>query len=375
MNKAQISPFIVLGVVILIIFTIIIIQKEEITREKINDDTVDSMLKVARTNITLPKDCSDGTKHEKCSDTQPYQCKNGILKENCIKCGCPINLECKENGTCLPVTLSENFKILFVPVNYPPDNEEFKTRATEYMNFVNNELNLNNNNYLMVEERFTPSDFECPQASKIGEFADQWHQKRFGESLPGVEYNGKIPIYKYRVIGIDRFQQNTDTCACGYTYTSYNPYVYVGGADCSRPPSVVLHELGHTFGLCDVYDTYEWTRQNRDGLENFNIGCGNAKPNAQNSNCGEDCNCGECADYQTQRCVFAPECNTCAARGLTSNWCFSACCDGTFADTFEDNYYSVMGTGDVPPERRFPSQSKDFIDRFLCDNFNECGGT
>ena len=45
-------------------------------------------------------DCSDGTRHNQCSATQPLICTSGKLKDDCRTCGCPDSRVCSWDGTC-----------------------------------------------------------------------------------------------------------------------------------------------------------------------------------------------------------------------------------------------------------------------------------
>jgi hypothetical protein len=98
---------------------------------------------------------------------------------------------------------------------------------------------------------------------------------------------------KYRIVGIDF----SDTCKkeCGFTY--YHPQslswknsvntVFVNFVRC-YPSHVVIHELGHTFSLCDDYNPNIWDVQNEERKVLFGLlggGCPNPKPTPQNSDC------------------------------------------------------------------------------------------
>ena len=51
-------------------------------------------------NISLT--CGDGTEYGKCSSNKPKYCDDGVLVDNCQKCGCPSGSECRADGKCYP---------------------------------------------------------------------------------------------------------------------------------------------------------------------------------------------------------------------------------------------------------------------------------
>ncbi len=44
--------------------------------------------------------CADGTPYGRCSDTRPSFCNNGVLVDDCGKCGCDLGRICETNGMC-----------------------------------------------------------------------------------------------------------------------------------------------------------------------------------------------------------------------------------------------------------------------------------
>lgn len=54
-----------------------------------------------------PKTCSDGTKFWECSKNVPEYCDQGILVEDCSRCGCNINSICQPSGRCLELTCND----------------------------------------------------------------------------------------------------------------------------------------------------------------------------------------------------------------------------------------------------------------------------
>jgi len=49
-------------------------------------------------NVSLT--CGDGTGYGKCSSNKPKYCDDGVLVDNCQKCGCPPGSECGADGKC-----------------------------------------------------------------------------------------------------------------------------------------------------------------------------------------------------------------------------------------------------------------------------------
>lgn len=53
------------------------------------------------------KVCSDGTEFYKCGINKPNYCDGGVLKSDCVRCGCPENGICGKNGLCEILTCSD----------------------------------------------------------------------------------------------------------------------------------------------------------------------------------------------------------------------------------------------------------------------------
>ncbi|MCP3684918.1 MAG: LamG domain-containing protein, partial [bacterium] len=51
--------------------------------------------------VGFSEECSDGTTYGACSDTQPWYCNNGVLIDDCDRCGCPSDKECDDDGSCV----------------------------------------------------------------------------------------------------------------------------------------------------------------------------------------------------------------------------------------------------------------------------------
>lgn len=79
---------------------------------------VKDMLKVYATHdftkcleIEEKETCSDGTAYGSCSNTKPLYCDGGALVDSCQLCGCPLDEECQEDGSC---KLEELYKVIEV---------------------------------------------------------------------------------------------------------------------------------------------------------------------------------------------------------------------------------------------------------------------
>jgi hypothetical protein len=258
---------------------------------------------------------------------------------DCAVCGCLESEVCRPSGECVAISDS-NFTVFFVPINYAPDDIDFRARIELYKTQLSVFTSLKQSNFVVVDKTLQHEDCGTVGA-ELDSFVDSWHQKRTGLSLPGLKIKGAIPVYTYRIIGIDR-QKQSDACGCGYTLL-YSPLVYVGGAECSRAEHAVLHELSHTFGLCDEYDTCVWDESSAYLTGAFGHGCLNSKPNADNSDCSNEC---------------------CSESGV--------CCLGKYADKKADGFFGVLGSADVPPSRRISAETNALIDNFLCDNLEVC---
>ncbi|MBD3309734.1 hypothetical protein GF351_00795 [Candidatus Woesearchaeota archaeon] len=233
--------------------------------------------------------------------------------------------------------------IFFVPVNYRPDDPEFLQRAEGMASYVRSETGLGQENFMVIDQTYYPRDRSCPDAGLISLHAERWYQRKVGRSLPGVINKGKVPLYRYRVVGIDSNEQDTARCGCGYIYGIYSPQIFIGGHNCSRYNKILMHELGHSFGLCDEYDTCVWIDQDYWLHGAYATSCRNSRPDGENSDCGVIC---------------------CSEKG--------ACCFGKYADTLYDSYFNIMGSADTPPQRRLSTESKEQILLFMCENLGMC---
>ncbi|MFA6106503.1 MAG: glycosyl hydrolase 53 family protein [Patescibacteria group bacterium] len=68
--------------------------------------------------------CSDSTPYNQCSAAKPQFCSQGILKNDCSRCGCPENFSCQNNGNC-SFSLSAPIKVMW-QVKRDTSDEELK---------------------------------------------------------------------------------------------------------------------------------------------------------------------------------------------------------------------------------------------------------
>jgi hypothetical protein len=344
-KKGQLTVFIILGIILLVSASFSIYLYSYI-QEKKSETRVITMLNKPGA-AALAGFCSGGMKAGECSNEKPFICEDsGELVADCSVCGCPPTAACLPDGNCeKPVSeATTNFTIYFLPINYDAKSREFLERVTLIKLNLAQELGLNDDNFVVVDEPLLFPTEQCDKATtKFFSFVDSWLQQRLGQGLPGVSFTGAIPVYKYAIIGIDKNEQELEKCGCGYNYMP-SPNVYIGGASCGRQEHSVAHELGHVFALCDEYDTCVWEDTSELLSNAFGHPCFNAKPDKQNSDCGDRC----CAKDR-------------------------ACCAGKYADFKQEAYSNIMGSSDIPPKRRMSTETKLLITGFLCANLGVCG--
>ena len=235
-------------------------------------------------------------------------------------------------------------QVFVVPINYDPNDSIFLDRTAEYISFAIEESNLTEKQFFIVPERFPYTKKDCPDMTLVQNMADDWHQRTFGMALPGRQMSAKIPIYKYRIVGIDSFEGSVRICGCGYAPDIYGPNAYVGGAKCSKRPEAMMHEVGHTMGLCDEYDTCTWEYLDAQLSKIRGVGCPNNRPNENNSICGNNC----CSNI-------------------------TACCIGKYSDTKADNAYNIMGAVGSQVTYKTSTETKSQFVRYLCKYLAICG--
>ena len=298
---------------------------------------------VGGTLLQFRRSCDDGTVNGQCSSSnQPMACRGGVLVPSCVDCGCPTNLLCGEDGRCNERVESRerNFTIYFIPLGYAPTDTAFLSRVEVIKAGLFGAYPFTDANIVIVEKMLPDED--CLRATKpFDKEVDSWLRERTGKGLPGLHFEGIIPVYPYRIIGVAESEQDTGRCGCAYTLT-YSPLIYVGGAACAQKPHVVLHEFGHTIGLCDEYDPCVWELTDAQMRDGFGHGCLNPKPTMFNSDCDACCTPGE------------------------------ACCHGRYADEWVDGFFNVMGDSSVPPPRRLDKSSAAIFDAYLCELFGVC---
>ncbi|MBD3259205.1 hypothetical protein GF371_01080 [Candidatus Woesearchaeota archaeon] len=253
---------------------------------------------------------------------------------DCFVCGCPDGYTC--NGKeCELVnnTQPRPFMVFFVPVNYKPADPEFLDRAGKAIDFIQEQTAIPDESFLIIDKELRTNETCSFEASALTIFADDWYKENFKVSLPApVVDESNQYVYNYRVIGINSMGQDVRECGCGFTYLMGDS-VYLGGNECGRLPHIVAHEFGHTFGLCDEYDTCIWDETD------VQIECRNTKPDKFNSDCGDVC----CKEN-------------------------IACCYGKYSA----HGFNMMGSANMPPEREINFESKTVINSYVCENFKIC---
>lgn len=267
----------------------------------------------------------------------------------CNVCGCEGDALCTfspfaGNYGCCRMGMSWNgakcsgqssMRIFFVFINTKKDGGMFYP-ALQYVKFMENELGLGYSSYYFVQDIL----YAGPEACS-GEYFSldlieghflEWYKKRgiYDQNLAPWEE-------RYRVVGIDF--NNTCNASSYRAYTKLPNLVngispvYVIQLPNRIQSHLVLHEIGHTFGLCDDYNPKVWDSQNLPWSS-----CPNAKPTARNSDCKEE---------------------TCPQTGF--------CCYGIW---HEDGTCSVMGSADdfrkvnnvtVPIFRRLGDDSRNHM--------------
>lgn len=347
-KKSQITLFILLGLIILLSFAAVIYFVEYSTEKK-SEEQLEKIYRSSISKVELQAQCIDNTNLDQCSQKQPLLCNpEGRLVDDCRQCGCPDGLTCWVDGSCKdrkPSTATPDFKIYFVPINYHAGDIDFISRLTIYKEYLKRYLDIKEENFEIVDLTLTVPPAQCDKAGEMmSRHVGNWFQQKNGKALPNLKMKGAIPVSNYRIIGIDSKEQDLEKCGCGYTVI-YSPLIYIGGSECSRVDHAAVHELGHTFGLCDEYDTCVWDDTNQFMELAFAHPCLNRKPNPRNSDCSLNC----CSEG-------------------------TACCSGKYADTISDEFYNIMGSADVPPQRRLSSETTVLANNFLCDNLGMCGG-
>ncbi|MEM4306818.1 MAG: hypothetical protein QW559_00420 [Candidatus Woesearchaeota archaeon] len=350
-KRGQLTLFIMIGVFVLILLVAAVYLNSYLQAKK-SEKVLLTTLKLAhRPEVITPTVCADGTEIGSCSKTKPFFCnKQKRLVADCQRCGCFPGSDCLPDGTCTkPIFTEGNFTIYFLPINYAPNESGFLSRVAVLKELLQAELGLSEKNFVIIDESLFFPTTECNQtASQLHRFVDVWAQKRTGAGLGGVKFTAGIPIYDYRIIGLDKNNQSIENCGCGYTFM-YSPLIYIGGAACSLQQNALAHEIGHSFGLCDEYDTCVWQATSLELSNAYGHPCFNKMPDENNSNCGKRCCAGE------EGHPFG-----------------KACCAGKYADKKEDGWFSYLGSSNIPPPRRSTAEMKAVILEFLCTNLGVC---
>ncbi len=303
---------------------------------------------------------------------------------SCLACGCKTAEICSispidATASCCPYgkrfmgaqkgcqsTLP--FKIYFVPINVPANYSHYLKVVESHARELEKHLNIGYENYVLVDEPLYTSSCgqDTPMLSLISRHFKNWYKKTVEfekERAPNNERN--------RVIGIDLYANCGGSNSCGFTHKrSYSPSgdpllfnilnmpafsdewinaIYINAYQPIPSPMMKaekigcgatyrytsLHELGHTFGLCDEYHPDTWEKQN---ARNPFSPCPNGKPNALNS------------DLNLSRCSASEVC----ASGVFESGAYSIMGDASYFDFYGNRI-----------KREFTSKSKEQIKKVL----------
>lgn len=233
----------------------------------------------------------------------------------CAQCGCQAAQTCSQSpieqtwgccpygqrwagaARCVPVP---PFKIYFIPIGADPNDPAYLQAVTRQAADIEGQLHLGYENYVLVDQRLD-LDSDCGDlhiAQQINGHFNSWIREH------GTYDQQTDPTnLRNRVIGIDMVGRlnhcpnfNASQSSCGFTFIramdrSGNPSIFAQSpwfnaiyldspapfnSSCGWNHFAALHELGHTFGLCDQYNPNVYDSENRGWL---NI-CLNSRPTA-----------------------------------------------------------------------------------------------
>ncbi len=330
-KKGQVSVYIIVGLAVLLVGIVIVVQQYYLPSEV---PEVFNPFEYQQAAELAGKVCDGGVAAGLCGKERPLFCNSNLtFTQDCLKCGCGPGDFC-DGVSCEPVPeiATEGMKVYIVPVHYLASDVEFLERAGRIMSDVMAESGLTRDDFVIVAEPFVEQAGCAVELWMVRLHVSEWLWKR-EILLPGRNFeHGALSITPYRVFAIDKTVNDVEVCGCGYT-NYYSDVVYVGGAACGRQSNIAMHELGHTFGLCDEYDTCVWEATNSE------YPCRNTKPNKIDSDCTDSC----CSDT-------------------------GVCCYGKYSATA----FSMMGSSDLPPQRELTFESRYEINSFMCNYFGVC---
>lgn len=232
----------------------------------------------------------------------------------CAQCGCEAAQTCTQSpveetwgccpygqrwaGTarCVPVP---PFKIYFIPIGADPNDENYLQAVAKQASDIESQLHLGYENYVLVDQRMDLNASNCDQTHIREQIQNHFRSwvKSHGTYDTSTDPNND----RNRVIGVDMAANTCNLPLCGFTNIRYydqngQPSFRIGGdwvnaayinardsstgiLNCGQNPFVALHELGHTFGLCDQYNPTTYDSQNSGWFRQ----CLNSKPTAANS--------------------------------------------------------------------------------------------
>lgn len=149
-----------------------------------------------------------------------------------------------------------------IPVNWQGSDEEFTDIANNYLDYFVEKSGMDEYFEIQLQILDAPPNLDANNENIINELT------YYGMS--------QFPADRYIGITSQNIVLEGDADIVGFTQGD-NAYSVLSEAD---DASVVAHELGHTYGLCDEYSYEAWMYQNED----FPQGC----PNPLASSCRND---------------------------------------------------------------------------------------
>lgn len=201
-----------------------------------------------------PTDAPICTSGHCCPADEPRWCENTVSGSS----RCMSNQDFNDPNVCKKA----EFKLIFVPVNYQPNDSDFLDRVNQYKSNLLSKTKLGQCSD-MIETIIVDQTLPLSRcdANSIFTFADNWYASKYGAALPPCNYQGAVMVCKYRIYGIDSSSQNYGSCGCAHVPDFYSGVAWIGGG-CGRDVAAVTHESGHTFGTCDEYGYDYWTSEN-----------------------------------------------------------------------------------------------------------------
>jgi hypothetical protein len=242
---------------------------------------------------------------------QPKNCEKGLaccvksgsfIGKCKVKCGCKTDKDCKDDEVCINKTCEKAKLILvYVPVNWNSKIEVFDNATESFTKIFIESTSLR----------------DCREKVKVIKVHENCSLPKICESLVGLRECAERWVTTYdRIIGLE------DDRICNYSgYTYFGTDLMFATWPGS---SIVAHQLGHTFGLCDENNYCSWKKED-EYLREVGGRCINQFPINE---------CGKCCD--------------------------ELCCRGKLIDGATD----IMGADEIGLVKKFSQQSLYYLSRF-----------